>query len=555
MKQTLLSLFFFLVLCQTNVNAQGETTVGLLTYQMPYTYEGYTLIYPHNQPNVYLLNLCGEIVHTWTDEVNFRPGNVAYLREDGSIVKTKRDMLITDDAIWAGGGGEIVEIRSWDNELLWSYSLNNADFRLHHDIAPMPNGNILLLSWERKTGGEAQAAGRLPELLAQTDLWSEYVFEFNPDTDEIVWEWHAWDHIVQNVDAEKPNFGVVSENPRLINLNYDNNEAKADWMHTNAMDYNPTLDQIMLSIPTFDEIWIIDHTTTTEQAAGHVGGFTNHGGDLIYRVGNPATYDRGDAGERILFYQHDAHWANKFLPASHPNAGDIVVFNNRIGEDFSTIETFTSSWEMYSGDYETFNGAFFPVVFDNTITHPTPQSLYSTGLSSAQLLPNGNILACSGRHGYIVEMTANNDVVWEYKTPIMGGQAVDQGTILEINNNLTFRAFRYPTDYSAFDNRNLEPKGWIETNPTEDYCQRLVSTSMPDIYNFGVYPNPATDRVQITWDTGTKINLKVTDILGRTVLTDKGIGGMMYLDISTLESNLYFIEIEDLAVLKLVIER
>lgn len=542
-----------LLLSFSNVQAQ-ETTVGLLSYNAPKSYEGYTLIYPHNQPNVYLLDMCGEIVHVWEDDIDFRPGNTAYLRPDGSLIKTKRPSSIAGDPIWAGGGGAIVEIRSWDNELLWSFEMNDENFRLHHDIAPMPNGNILMLAWERKTGAEAQALGRLPELLNQVDMWPDFVFEINPTTDEIVWEWHVWDHLIQDVDETKPDFGVISEHKELVNINYDDNEGKADWMHTNALDYNAELDQIMLSVPTFNEIWVIDHSTTTEQAAGHNGGLTNHGGDLIYRVGNPAAYGKGDVGEQILFYQHDAHWANEFLPPTHPHAGDIVVFNNRVGEDFSTIETFTSSWEMYITDYEAFNGAFPPFEFENTITHPNPQALYSTGLSSAQLLPNGNTLACSGRFGYLVELTPNNEIVWEYKTPLLAGAAVEQGTELEINNNLTFRAFRYPIDYEAFAGRDLTPQGYIEQNPVEDYCQRLVSVSMPDLYSFDIYPNPATDRVQITWDTGEALNITIYDLLGRVVKTAKGYGGMLYLDVSDLDANLYFLDLENYQTLKLVVE-
>jgi len=127
----LLYLFLF-VFGVLNINAQN--TVGLLSYDIGQTYQGYTLIYPHNQPNVYLINNCGEIVHSWTDEENFRPGNVAYLTDEGNLIKTKRDAVVTVDAIWAGGGGAIIEIRSWENELLWSYTLNNEDARLHHDI-------------------------------------------------------------------------------------------------------------------------------------------------------------------------------------------------------------------------------------------------------------------------------------------------------------------------------------------------------------------------------------------------------------------------------------
>ncbi len=547
----ILPLYFSINWFGTAVNAQN--TVGLLSYDITQSYQGYTLFYPHNQPNVYLINNCGEIVHTWVDDENFRPGNTAYIRPDGSIIKAKRNASVAGDNIWAGGGGAIVEIRSWDNDLLWSFEMNNDSMRLHHDIAPMPNGNILMLAWELKSNAEAIANGRRPDLLNQEVLWPDMVFEINPDTDEIVWEWHAWDHLIQDYDDTKLNYGVVSDHKELIDVNYDTNNGASDWMHTNALDYNAELDQIMISVPTFSELWIIDHSTTTAQAAGHFGGNSNHGGDLLYRFGNLAAYQKGDSTDQLLFYQHDTHWANEFLPDNHPLANHVVVFNNRL-PGYSAIEIFESTWNMYLVDYEHFNGSFPPYELDNTITHPDTFSFYSTGLSSAQILPNGNILACSGRQGYMVELNPENEIVWEYVTPLLRGNAVDQGTMLELNNNLTFRAFRYPPEYSAFDGRDLSAKGFIELSPNEEYCDELVDTYTPEEFQVRAFPNPANQTVQLTWDNGKMADIRVYDVLGRIRISETGNGGMKYLYIGDLEPNLYFLEIKDVGVTKLMVE-
>jgi len=73
----------------------------------------------------------------------------------------------------------------------------------HHDIEPMPNGNVMLLAWERKTTREGLMAGRDPKLLAATGLWPEHLVEIRPlrpKGGEIVWEWHLWDHLIQDRD-------------------------------------------------------------------------------------------------------------------------------------------------------------------------------------------------------------------------------------------------------------------------------------------------------------------------------------------------------------------
>ena len=214
-----------------------------------------------------------------------------------------------------------------------------------------------MIAWERKSKEEAIAQGRDPDLL-QDDLWPDHVIEVQPDgpTDgKIVWEWHMWDHLVQDFDREKPNYGVIYEHPELIDLNNtgstppstpeelrklravgytgggddddDNRRGSADWMHTNAIHYNPKLDQIALSAKNFSEIWIIDHSTTTEEAASHRGGKRDKGGDLLYRWGNPWSYKSGTTEDKLLFDQHDVRW----IPLGLPGAGHLTAFNNGRG--------------------------------------------------------------------------------------------------------------------------------------------------------------------------------------------------------------------------------
>ncbi len=538
------------------VGAMSQNTVGLLSYVPWQSYDGYNLIFPHNQPNVYLLDNCGQIVHVWEDDTNWRPGNTAYLRADGTLVKAKRDATVTDDAIWAGGGGEIIEIRDWDNNVIWTYTMNDSINRLHHDIAPMPNGNILALAWEFKTEEESLQAGRDTATTAQDELWPDWVFEINPNTDEIVWEWHSWDHLIQDFDSTKSNFGVVSEEVGLIDVNFDTHDGHPDWHHGNSLDYNAELDQIMISIPYFNEFWIIDHTTTTAEAAGHTGGLSGKGGDLMYRWGNPATYQAGDSTDQKLYFQHDAHWELDFLDPTHPHYGKIGVFNNRVGADFSQANILTSPWDMYSWSYTYDEPYYGPQNFDETFQHPTPTELYSTGLSSVQCLPNGNTLITSGRFGYSFEMTPSGQIVWEYKTPLVGGAPATQGDSLAINNNLTFRMKRYPLDYAAFDGADLSPQGYIELEPDSSFCEDILnSIDDIDMYMLNIYPNPAENWVAMEWMAGVQAQVEIVDVFGRVMRSFSDYGGRKYLDISDFKDGIYFVRIGDSEARKLIIAR
>jgi len=87
-----------------------------------------------------------------------------------------------------------------------------------------------------------------------------------------------------------------------------------------------------------------------------------------------------------------------------------------------------------------------------------PMSFYSFHISSAERLPNGNTLICEGAHGRIFEVTPSDDIVWEYINPFFNPDR--SGTI----TNATFRAHRYPYDFTGFVGRNLDPDKYSNLN-------------------------------------------------------------------------------------------
>lgn len=534
----------------------AQRTVGLLSYEPSKAYEGYNLLYPHNQPNVYLLDNCGEVAHVWEDDASFRPGNTAYLLPDGRLVKTKRPAAVAGNPIWTGGGGAIVEIRDWDNELLWSFELNDSLYRLHHDIQPMPNGNILMIAWESHTIDQLLDAGMDTSTLFGSKLWSDMVIEVNPALDSIVWEWHAWDHLIQDFDSTKANYGDVAAHPGLIDLNYDADNTNPSWMHMNAIDYDEVNDLIMVSIPTFSEVWILDHSTSSAEAAGHTGGFGGRGGDLMYRWGNPATYRAGTAADQKLFFQHDVHWLDEFVDSSHPFYGKVAAFNNRLGADYSGGIVFTPPFDMYSFTFPMNGNVWGPESENWSFIYPGDSTkMYSTGLSSIQLLPNGNYLFCSGRQGYSFEVTPDNEIVWEYVTPLQGGNPVAQGTVLSANDNLTFRIKRYPSDYGAFDGKNLQSQGWIELNPDSNYCDSVLpADELFEEYGLKIFPNPANELLMVEWEAGKFVEMEIFDLLGRKKLqTMKLSGGRKYLNTSDWLPGIYFVRINGKASAKFLV--
>jgi Arylsulfotransferase (ASST) len=457
-------------------------TPGLgLQLNDPGAFQGYTLVAPLNSTKTRLIDMEGRVVHMW--ESKYTAGQDAYLLENGHLLRAATLNDSERHFATAGQGGRVQDF-DWNGTLFWDFKFHDDKRVAHHAICRLPNGNVLLIVWEIKTADEAIAAGRRPDKVPNAWL-ADSVVEIKPagkTSGDVVWEWHAWDHLVQDVDASKANFGDVAANPQLIDLNFGDSDfglpgglmrggpprpssrdaavpgtSKArddrnaeinrlkgigyvgdasarrnrgfvpDWTHVNSVAYNAEHDQIVISVRAFGEFWIIDHGTTTAEAASHSGGRRGHGGDLLYRWGNPRSYRAGSATDQRLFTQHDAHW----IPKGHPGQGHILVFNNgngRPGGNYSSVDEIVLPVND-RGDYVRTPGkAFEPREPAKSYSAPKKADLFSFIMAGANRLPNGNTLICESVSGTILEVTPEGKTVWKYINPDSGSAPVGMPT-------------------------------------------------------------------------------------------------------------------------------
>lgn len=444
---------------------------------------GYVMFAVPNSSSVYLVNRKGEVVHEWKG--NYKVMG-AYLGDDGSLVQNVED---PDFPVFAGGGetGRIQKI-SWEGKILWDFEYATDQYHAHHDVSVMPNGNILAIAWEAKTFEEALAAGRKPAFIPKAGVWPDKIVEIQPEGirgGKIVWEWHAWDHLIQDHDPMKANYGNPFDHPERLDINVADTvpplisqdsmdvlhargrawrnqtpeNIGSDIYHFNAVKYNPELDQIAFSSPELSEIFIIDHSTTTKEAAGHRGGRWGKGGDFLYRWGNPQNYRRGDSTDRQLFRQHDVRWVEKGMPGE----GNLTIFNNdnpyKDSLNYSSVVEISPPVDE-KGNYILEKGkAFGPEKPHWVYIAPDTVSFYSSFISGAHRMHNGNTFITEGARARFFEVTPEGKLVWEYLNPY-------RGEIRKLNGDpvplmpMTYSGFRstfIPANHPGLANRKLEP--------------------------------------------------------------------------------------------------
>ena len=411
---------------KTVVPASAPVAAPKRAIQPAASSDGYTLFAPMGSKDTLLVDMQGNIVKTWHGKD--QSSGAVYLLNNGNLLRSVSPGKgeVRTPFIGKGITGGIIQEVSPRGQIVWEYTYVSDKVRQHHDIAPLPNGNVLLLAWELKTESAIEAAGGSVRNHPDGKIWTEHIVEVRksgPRSGYIVWEWHAWDHLIQSADQSAPNFANPVRLPQRIDINY-NPSRKPEWLHANSIDYNPQLRQIVLSLRNTGEVWIIDHSTNTNQAASNTGGLMHRGGDILFRWGNPQAY--GASGRPILVAQRDARW----VKGNKPGEEHILIFNNgdRKTQRSDVLEILP---EYY------FKSTRLNANIVWSYNKNGGKRFFAEQVSGAQRLNNGHTLISDGPAGHIVEVSANAKPVWEYNYKSTNGPS----------SSRIFRATRIPANH------------------------------------------------------------------------------------------------------------
>ena len=476
----------------------------------------HTLYATQNGTNAFIIDTLGAITHSWTFPSTAKTGYSTYLLQGGTLVRT---VARTGNSFNGGPICGQVQKVDWNGNVIWDYVYSTTTYCSHHDICPLPNGNVLLIAYESKSPTEVSAAGCTQNIT----MWPDKIVEVMPTgatTGSVVWEWHAWDHLMQNVDPNKANYvSSLVAHPELLNINYG---TQKDWMHMNGLGYNPVLDQITFSSHNLNEIYVIDHSTTMAEAAGHSGGLAGKGGDILYRYGNPAAY--GATGTAVINVVHDAHW----VPEGVPNAGYLSGFINRgVSNTQSSVDQVSPPLSGYNYTI-TPGSAYTPSNY--TLRHPC--NGYTSNQGNAQQLPNGNMLVCMAFLGTVYEINPAGTTIW---TKSIGGTLVhayrhndcyvtttapalptisESAGVLMSTQGVTYQWYKNGAAVAGATSQTYAPgqagKYLVritDANGCDYYYSKTYAYSSTDVNTgiskvnldnyLNVYPNPASDLLHI----------------------------------------------------------
>ena len=451
------------------------TLLALLTVTLTSAqdFNGFALYNAQGSNTTYLIDEGQQIAHTWnmSTECNY----TVQLKKNGNLVRgTKGNTSVFSSGNIAAGAGQVQEIAP-DGSIVWSFDYANNDHISHHDLT-LVGDNVLLTAYEKKSSTELNAAGFNN---ASSEKWPTHFIELEDDGNggaNIVWEWHIWDHMCQNTDANGPNYvSSISDNPHLIDINMiqaQGGPGGGDWFHVNGVDYNEDLDQIVFSSRFASEIYIIDHSTTSEEAASNSGGISGMGGDILYRWGNPSNYEM--SGTQVIPNAvHDVRW---ITDDGRPNGGFLQIFNNSgVSINQSAIDGIETPWDATTNSYLRNSGQpFSPSSYSSRY-----ECAYSaSGQSASDRMSNGNIYVNAsggqGGAGVMYEVDQSGNIVW--------------GPY----NASSPKGFRYECDYPGI--KALE--SYMNTSNTSCFDATVI-TENDEVDNIIIYPNPAADYITV----------------------------------------------------------
>ncbi len=416
---------------------------GTTIYYPEKCWNGYTLfqatLFEAGGAGAVLIDMNGNVVNQWRG----LDGMPNKMLPGGSVMGStgvRNPKYGYQDAL------DVVEV-DWEGRIVWKFEKYERVkdprqkprwmARQHHDYQREGNPvGYYVPGMEPKVGG-GRALLLCHKNLTDTrisghPLVDDTIIEVD-EKGKITWEWICSQHFEEMGFSEEAK-NAIARNPDLVLSG-----LAGDWMHINSMStlgpnrwydagdarFHP--DNIIWDSRQSNIIAIIDRQT----------------GKIVWQLGpyftaTPALRKMGQ-----IIGQHHAH----VIPRGLPGEGNILVFDNGGHAGYGAPNPgaptgLSNALRDHSRVLE-----FDPLTLEIAWQYPPPargapgfgsSSFYSSFVSSAQRLPNGNTLVTEGSSGRFFEVTPQHEIVWEYLSPYTGKRR---------NTNMVYRAYRVPYDW------------------------------------------------------------------------------------------------------------
>ena len=405
--------------------AQSVYPTGTTVYDSDRAWNGYTVLSPLATEAVLVIDMNGNIVKRW-EGFNNSAGGPARVLPGGLVIAASGARPPHQEAV------ELLQ-RDFDGNVMWQFSRNEQiktregatvwSTRQHHDWQreSFPAGYYAPDSTPEVEGGNTLLlthTDRMQTKVADVPLEDDRLIEVSWKGD-VVWEWVASDH----VDA----LGFAPDARKAIKSAPGFNKARGsfDWLHINSATYvgpNRWFDE-------GDTRFTPNNVIVSSREASFLA-IVGRDGSIVWRLGPDFSQSRELLAIQQIIGQHHAH----LIPKGLPGAGNLLVFDNGGASGYGFTNPIAPEGK----------GAFTratsrvleinPVTLQLVWSYTNPR-FYSSNISSAQRLPNGNTLIAAGAGGRMFEVTREGAIVWEYMFPLFSGANA---------SNAVYRAYRIP---------------------------------------------------------------------------------------------------------------
>jgi hypothetical protein len=401
---------------------------GVTIYDAPRAWSGYTVLSPLATPAVLVIDMNGNVVKRW-DGFNNSAGGPARVLPGGGVIaasgarpphQESLELVQRDFAgnvVWKFDRNEQVELR--DAGTVWSA-------RQHHDWqrTDFPAGYYSPETTPATTGANTliltHVNHRVPAV-SDVMLEDDRLIEVSPEG-EIVWEWTAGPHIDE--------FGLAADARAAIRTAAGVSAARGsfDWLHINSATYvgpNRWFDA-------GDERFAPDNVIISSRQASLLA-VVGRDGRIVWQLGPDFSASAPLRKIRQIIGQHHAH----LIPKGLPGAGHLLVFDNGGSSGYGFAGPIAPDGVGAFARATSRVLEINPLTLELVWSYTAPR-FFSTNISGAQRLPNGNTLITEGAGGRIFEVTADGAIVWEYMNPLFAGPR---------SSNDVYRAYRLPYEW------------------------------------------------------------------------------------------------------------